>query len=145
MKKKQCNYCQDVMSAERKYYCASCEEVMFRECKLCHKPYQSKKYFKTHAEKCNSCCKKKKNHGQASKISVDVSTGYGSDTDICEGDSDTDEAKGEKKLSTTKNNKVGKGRSITQLVPVEYMEEEEEEEEEQGEWPSQGCGWSHAG
>lgn len=62
MKNQQCNYCQEQLNEERKYYCEKCESVMFKECKTCHKPYHNKKFFKTNAERCNSCCKKKKKH-----------------------------------------------------------------------------------
>ena len=65
MKRKECNFCQEIMSLNRKHYCEDCESAMFRECRACHKPYPDQKYFKINAEKCNSCSKKKKkNHGQ---------------------------------------------------------------------------------
>ena len=62
MRKRACNYCQETLEPERKKpYCSPCESVMYRECNVCHKPYQNEKFFKMHAERCNSCCKKKKN------------------------------------------------------------------------------------
>ena len=60
MKRKECNFCQEIMSLNRKHYCEDCESAMFRECRACHKPYPDQKYFKINAEKCNSCSKKKK-------------------------------------------------------------------------------------
>ena len=68
---KQCNFCQNTLEENRKHYCEQCENCMYRECKACHKPYPSEKFFQINAERCNSCSKKKKKkkNVQVDKIS----------------------------------------------------------------------------
>lgn len=36
-------------------YCHSCQSKCVRECKTCHKPYPSLRFFKLNEKRCNSC------------------------------------------------------------------------------------------
>ena len=54
-----CNWCGRVIElVEGKKYCDECCCCCKRECRTCHKPYSSLKYFpNSDAERCNSCTK----------------------------------------------------------------------------------------
>ena len=55
-----CNWCGRVIElVEGKKYCDECCRCCKRECRTCHKPYSSLKYFpNSDAERCNSCTKR---------------------------------------------------------------------------------------
>ena len=57
-----CNWCGRVIElVEGKKYCDECCRCCKRECRTCHKPYSSLKYFpNSDAEHCNSCTKHNK-------------------------------------------------------------------------------------
>ena len=51
-----CNYCQKLTKlAPGKNYCLKCKARCFRECRRCHKPYDSEKFFQRDQLRCNSC------------------------------------------------------------------------------------------
>lgn len=62
-----CNWCQDLLNPNEKYFCARCAAVCFRVCKTCYKPYPDSKYFNLSDIKCNSCCKKEMNRSNKLK------------------------------------------------------------------------------
>ena len=51
-----CNYCQKLTKlAPGKSYCLKCKARCYRECRRCHKPYDSEKFFQRDHLRCNSC------------------------------------------------------------------------------------------
>ena len=69
-----CNWCGRVIELlEGKKYCDDCCRCCVRECRTCHKPYPSLKYFAhSDSERCNCCTtrnenQKKKKKGQYTK------------------------------------------------------------------------------
>ena len=54
---RQCNWCGDLNKpfAEGKKYCVECSHCCKQECKTCHKPYPSLKYFQPGTDRCKSC------------------------------------------------------------------------------------------
>ena len=69
-----CNWCGRVIELlEGKNYCDDCYRCCVRECRTCHKPYPSLKYFAPDSERCNCCTtrnvnqKKKRNKGKYTK------------------------------------------------------------------------------
>lgn len=51
-----CNNPVDLVKGKK--YCQSCESVMYKECRRCHRPFPSDKYFTSHPDRCNSCQKR---------------------------------------------------------------------------------------
>lgn len=54
-----CNYCnRRTQLIPNKLYCSRCDQLKFRECKRCKKPYHLARYFEQDDERCNSCHEK---------------------------------------------------------------------------------------
>ena len=103
---------------------------MYKECVQCHKPYTSDKHFKTSAEKCNSCCKKKKNVSLDKKFNKT----YADAVRNLEADSILPNQKEEGASDTTSihQDKTGGIKLPTvQVVEHEQDQEKEQEQEEQ--------------
>ena len=56
---KNCIWCRTLTRLiPSKFYCFKCQKTCFRECRRCHRPFPSPKYFTEDDIRCNSCQKK---------------------------------------------------------------------------------------
>ena len=59
MEKDTCNFCRSRRElVPGKKYCLECNDNAFKECKRCHLPYDSAKYYELSSVRCNSCQRK---------------------------------------------------------------------------------------
>ena len=67
---RKCNWCgiEFFTSPKQAYYCTTCKEGCFRECKRCHRPLPDKKYFKLDDKRCNACQRKYNKEKQNGKF-----------------------------------------------------------------------------
>ena len=126
---KKCNYCQNILTEGRKYYCEQCEEHMFRECKRCHKPYHLAKYYTIAETCCNSCAsKKKRKHCHVEDIGKSLKSNGNNHEDIenfnSESSSGLEEVKTKMSRTSNREEQVEEEQEAA-LEETSFSEEEE--------------------